>query len=34
MEELRQALSHDPTAQLFIAKVLVMVGLIFYALAT
>jgi len=34
MEELRQALSHDPTAQLITAKVLFVVGLIFYAMTT
>jgi len=34
MEELRQALSHDPATQLVVAKVLLVVGLVFYALTT
>jgi len=34
MEELRQALSHDPAAQLIVAKALVVVAFILYGLAT
>jgi len=34
MEELRQALSHDPAAQLVVAEALVVAALIFYGFAT